>query len=82
LRDGLWHDIQKKPLDVTKASKKGRLKLVWDEGAHGKQLVTVGEDDPREDVLVTVFEMGEITKEWTWEEVRANAQIKLLNETY
>lgn len=72
-RNGEWIDNYKKPLDLTKASKKGRLKLVWEKLAFGKTLVTVPIDDPREDVLVTVFENGTVTKEWTLEEVRINS---------
>ena len=71
-RDGKWVDVQKKPLDVTKASKKGILKLVKDE-TNG--LMTVGINDPREDLLQTVFLNGEIVKEYTWEEVTKNASV-------
>jgi nicotinamide phosphoribosyltransferase len=81
-RAGKWINISKKPLDPTKVSKAGRLKLVWNEGASGKTLITVQESDPRPDVLVTVFENGKITKEYNWEEVRANAEAKLLEEIY
>ena|ERR1035437_333939 len=81
-RDGKWINVSKKPLDPTKVSKAGRLKLVWNEGAHGKTLITVQESDPRPDVLVTVFENGKVTKEYNWEEVRANAEAKLLEEIY
>lgn len=81
-RDGEWVDNQKQPLDITKASKKGRMKLVWAEGAHGKTLITVPITDPRKDVLVTVFENGEIVKNWTWDEVKANALTKTLDEVY
>lgn len=82
LRDGKWIDISKEPLDVTKKSKPGRLKLVWSEGAHGKTLVTVPETDERHDVLVTVFENGELTKHWTFDEVKKNAETKTLAEIY
>lgn len=82
LQNGKWVDIWKEPLDKSKASKKGRLKLVWDIGAHGKTLTTVNESDPREDVLQVVFENGNIVKDYTWDEVKANAEIKLLNEVY
>jgi nicotinamide phosphoribosyltransferase len=79
-RDGVWHDIQKKPLDITKASKTGRMKLVWNEGAHGKVLTTVPITDERPDVMETVFENGVITKSWTWEEIILNATTRLLGE--
>ena len=81
-RNGEWVDIQKKPLDTTKASKKGRLKLVCEEGAHGKVLTTVGIDDPRPDQLVTVFQNGQIICDWRWDRVRERAQTKLLDEIY
>jgi nicotinamide phosphoribosyltransferase len=68
-RDGKWIDNQKQPLDITKASKKGLLKLVRE----GNSYINVGIDDPREDVLVTVFENGNMVKEWTWDEVKTNA---------
>lgn len=71
-RDGKWVDVQKKPLDITKASKKGILKLVKDD-VNG--LVTVGENDVREDLLQTVFLNGKIVKEYTWEEVTNNAKV-------
>lgn len=70
LQSGKWVDIQKEPLDESKKSKAGRLKLVYDNGT----LITVSESDPRPDVLVTVFENGELTKKWTWNEVKANAE--------
>lgn len=82
LRDGKWVDISKKPLDVTKASKAGRLKLVWNEGSHGKVLITVPESDPRPDVLVTVFEDGELVTRWNFNEVRENARTKMLSEVH
>lgn len=82
LRHNVWFDIKKKPLDITKASKAGRLKLVWNEGAHGKTLITVPENDLREDVLVTVFENGEMVKLWSWDEVKANSMRFLLEEIY
>lgn len=81
-RDGEWIDNQKQPLDITKASKKGRMKLVWSEGSHGKTLITVPITDEREDVLVTVFEGGKLVKEWTWDEVRKNALTQTLDEVY
>lgn len=54
-----------------KKSKGGRLKLVIDNGTYK----TVQENDFPElpDQLVTVFENGNITKQWTFEEVRARA---------
>lgn len=74
-RNGNWYDVYKEPKDLSKASKRGRLKLVWQEGAHGKTMVTVREDDPRPDIMRTVFEDGEIKVRYTLAEVRENAKL-------
>jgi len=75
-RNGEWIDIFKKPLDESKASKKGRLKLVMSDIVPSGY-ATVDISDPRPDILVTVFENGEITKNWNWNEVKENAKIKI-----
>lgn len=74
-RDGIWHDVQKAPKDTSKMSKKGRLKLIREVGAHGSVWKTVAENEPGKDELVTVFENGELIRKYTIDEVRANAQI-------
>ncbi len=71
-RNGVWYDIFKNPKDPSKKSKRGRLKLVRDDGT----FITVPESDPRPDVLEVVFENGYATKTYTWEEVRKNAEIQ------
>lgn len=68
-RDGQWHDIQKNPKDVSKASKKGRLKLTKIDG----EFVTVNENDPGEDYLKVVFTHGVLVKEVDFDTVRKNA---------
>ncbi len=70
-------EVYKSPVtDAVKVSKKGRLKLVNLlaplEGEIGLP-VTVSEDDNGKDLLETVFENGLVTKEYDFEEVRANA---------
>ena len=71
--DGNPRDIQKTTkTDPGKASKKGRLKLVKDSKGN---ISTVNESDPGEDILQEVFVDGEITKKYTFEEVRANAMM-------
>jgi len=73
-----WGQVGKKPRDVwkttstdmSKASKRGRMKLVMDEN---QKLITVPESDSRTDILETVFEDGKITKEYTFSEVRERA---------
>lgn len=70
LKDGSWMDVYKDPItDQGKMSKRGRLKLVI--GDNGYE--TVRENDPRENQLVEVFRDGVLTKEWTFDEVKARA---------
>lgn len=74
--DGVWNDVWKDPVDSSgKTSQKGCLKLIKHEGVYK----TVREDEPVyaefENELKVVFENGEIKKEFTFEEVRNNAQI-------
>lgn len=71
MRNNVWIDIQKNPLDQSKKSKAGRLKLIKVNGEYK----TVRLEEPGEDILVTVFENGDITKEWTFVEVRKNAAL-------
>ncbi len=73
-RNGVWHDICKTPTDLTKISKKGKLKLIRVEGSHGTAFTTVGEDQPGKDELVTVFENGKLLVEYTFDEVRNRAK--------
>lgn len=73
-RDGVWHDVYKQPRDTSKASKRGRLKLVWADGAHRKTMVTVPESDPRDNILQVVFEDGVLVKEYDFKTVRENAE--------
>jgi nicotinamide phosphoribosyltransferase len=72
--NGVWHEVYKEPSDRSKASKKGRLAVV----NHSNTLdgwTTVSEDLAMGgDRLVTVFENGNITKEWTFDEIRKTAQ--------
>jgi nicotinamide phosphoribosyltransferase len=72
MRDNMWQDIWKKPKDVSKASKRGRLKLVKSENGGFK---TVNIDDEGKDVLETVFENGELVKFQTFEEIRERAKL-------
>lgn len=77
LHEGEWHDVFKLPKDVTKASKKGRLKLIINDD---KKYQTVRVDDQRymgfPDEMVVVFENGEVYNELTFQEVRDNAELK------
>ena len=74
-------DIWKETItDVSKASKRGRLRLINNDSGVFTYPYPICDPDTNkeipmdEDVLVTVFENGVITKEYTFDEVRANAQ--------
>lgn len=74
-RNGVWFDISKNPLDTSKTSKKGFLKLVKDDEGNYNTLTC---DTPRNvfknstNVMELVFKDGIITKEYTFDEVRKN----------
>ena len=70
-RDGQWYDIQKNPKDVSKASKKGKLKLIKVDG----EFETVGENDPGEDYLKIVFYDGVLLNEVDFATIRKNAAL-------
>ena len=75
--DGEERDVFKQPKsDPAKNSKKGRLKLIEDDDG---VIATVGEDwfPALDDKLVTVFERGEITRLYTFDQVRAQAALPL-----
>lgn len=71
MQNNVWVDIQKDPLDKSKASQAGRLKLIKWENSYKSVKI----DDPVyldcPDLLVTVFRNGQLMKLWTWDEVLA-----------
>ena len=72
-RNGEWFDVWKDPIDSTKASKRGRLKLV---NIDGKYLTMRTEGDSAPTVLLkTVFEDGELKNQITFDQVRENAAL-------
>jgi len=71
-KDGNGYDVHKEPAsDMNKLSKKGRLKLIKEEGRYS----TVQEDFPGIDELVTVFEDGELKVDYRFEEIRKRADL-------
>jgi nicotinamide phosphoribosyltransferase len=66
-------DVFKDPVtDTGKRSKKGRLKTIrLDDGT----ITTVPESHPGVDLMETVFENGNLVREWTWNEVLKNAAL-------
>ncbi len=72
-RGGEWFDVWKDPKsDRSKASKRGRLKLIRDP-AEG--LKTVRLEEPGENLLKKVFENGEMTSLTTLDDVRMRAAL-------
>lgn len=70
--DGEERAVYKDPVtDSGKRSKKGKLKLIFENGNYK----TVNENDPGEDLLQTVFENGKMTKQFSFDEVRKNAEL-------
>ncbi|MFY7826816.1 MAG: nicotinate phosphoribosyltransferase [Flectobacillus sp.] len=68
--DGQDRLVFKDPItDHGKKSKKGRLKLILKDNEYH----TVNLDEEGEDLLVTVFENGEILKDYTFDEVKENS---------
>ncbi len=72
--DGQTYGVSKSPVDdPSKLSKKGRLDVVQDErGVRTVELEAEGPAQHPQSILHTVFENGEITRRYTWEEVRGN----------
>lgn len=64
--NGTWVDVQKNPLDKSKKSKAGRLKLIFEDGVYR----TVRESDPGKDVLRVIYANGHMVVEDTFDEIR------------
>jgi len=74
-RNGEWVDIFKNPLDQSKASKKGRLRLQWLEGSHKKVMQTSPLTSFKQpDLLQTVFSNGKLENEISFEQCRKNVK--------
>lgn len=70
--NGEEREVFKDPItDTGKTSKRGRLKLI--KNGTGYKTLSIAEHG--EDVLQTVFENGEIVKEYTFDEVKKNAAL-------
>jgi len=74
-RDGVWHDVFKQPLDSSKKSNKGRLKLIFDAATNKYSTIAENEFPVVKDELQLVFLNGKIVKEIHFAEVRKNAQL-------
>lgn len=71
--DGEDREVFKQPAsDPTKNSKRGRLKLIYTDKEGYKTVEESGPDN--DDILKTVFRDGEVTRLWTFDDVRGRAQ--------
>jgi len=69
-------DVFKCPVtDNCKTSKAGRLSLVPTKDIHGNPTVETVKGSEPDDLLVTVYENGEILKRWTLSEIRERAAL-------
>lgn len=69
-----WIDVYKQPFtDQSKASKRGRMKLIAVDGASGRSYSTVPLQHPSEDVLQLVFRDGEMFNVQRFSEIRDRA---------
>ena len=69
LRDGTWYDIFKNPLDSSKKSKTGRLKLVKE----NNYFKTYPIASKKKDYLKTVFKNGELIKQESFQDIKNRA---------
>lgn len=76
-RGGAWYDVYKNPLDRSKASKRGRLKLFKRLNGEYETVreEVLPDDHVAEELLRKVFQDGVITKHYTFDEVRKNAKM-------
>ena len=70
LRDGNWIDIFKNPLDSSKKSKTGRLKLTRTESGYK----TLAYDSQEDDLLQTVFKDGELLIDENFQDIRQRTE--------
>eukprot|EP00118_Oscarella_pearsei_P006867 m.32025 g.32025 ORF g.32025 m.32025 type:complete len:477 (+) comp31589_c0_seq2:59-1489(+) len=75
--DGKGVNVFKEPItDLGKKSKKGRLTLEIHDGQY--QTVQEGAGSAERDLLVTVFENGELKKDYSFEEIRRRAEVEIV----
>jgi nicotinamide phosphoribosyltransferase len=78
--DGVERDVYKQPAsDLTKSSKRGRMKLIretgWIEDSFDMvRYETTAESDPRNDELAVVFENGRVVTTYSLDQIRERAR--------
>ncbi|XP_064605441.1 nicotinamide phosphoribosyltransferase-like [Liolophura sinensis] len=72
-------NVFKQPItDQVKKSKKGRLSLEVINGEYAT--IQEGHGNPKEDLLQVVFENGKLLRDFTFKEVRANAELEMVKK--
>ncbi len=71
--NSIGYDIFKDPIDSSKKSKRGKLALVKTD--EGYKTISLSELGAEENQLELVFKNGELVRDMTFEEVRANAAL-------
>lgn len=75
--DDAWHDVWKKPLDISKASKRGRLALIkvigGDNNIFYKTIRETELKNPKDNRLQTVFRNGSLYNNIDFDQLRSNA---------
>jgi len=68
MRDGVWYDVYKDPIEGGKSSKRGRLVLLQNED---DEYITspLMDDTAEDDLLKTVFINGDIVNEYNFEDI-------------
>ena len=70
-RNEKWNDVYKSPLDTSKTSKRGRLKLISDNNT----MKTVRIEEDGENLLKLVFECGSLMNIQNFEDIRKRASL-------
>ena len=73
MRNGVWHDVYKDPIDGSKSSKRGRLVLLQNEEGEFVTSALI-EGNEKGNLLETVYLNGELLIEYDFDEVRANSK--------
>lgn len=74
-RNGKWHDVFKDPIDGSKSSKRGILKLQKVDDKFVTTRVDSLDRYSEDNLLNLVFDEGDLKREYTFDEVRKNAKI-------
>lgn len=76
---GEWHDVWKHPIDITKASKRGRLALLRVKGQDGNMFYKTIRDfelkNPNDNQLRCIFQNGYLLERVSFDDVKINSTL-------